>query len=204
VSDKLNPFQAPETTHEVLPDQRTEQRVTVFDWGLALFLAGFASAITVIGVFFGATISLMASASDRVFSPQFETGLAAVGVPLCLVFALAVGYSAGTNYLAYRIRQTRSHSQVQRKSVELKLGFVDTVLQKTITLDKVLAGCFSGLFSAFFLAPAACFLMEKLSKSLRLTPDQTAVAILIGFVGSIVAGMLIGWYRWRRVSRGRV
>ena len=199
MTEEFNPYQTPQTAdHEVQTDKRSESRVTIFDWGIAFLLGGVSSCAAFVAVFIGTATSLMASNFDELV--PYDEGHAQFGLLLCCLLSLATGYSAGANYLLQRFSRASGLAKTQGNANELPSSGLKTFLGKTIVLDKLLTGCFTGLFSALVLAPLVCFLLGMLSRTLRLSQDQSYWAMLSTFIGSMVVGLLIGWYRWRRVS----
>lgn len=199
VTEKLNPYQPPQTAaQKKRSKKRADKHLAFWDWlsAVSLGVAALCSTFLTVGV--ATSVSLIASNYYRLVTQNDE--LDQIGLFLCFSLSLATGYSASANYLAHRLRQSRASSEDQGNTIQLRPSRLETVLGKTVVLDKLLVGCFSGLFSALMLAPFACVLISMLCRTLRLSQDQSYWAMLSTFIGSMVVGLLIGWYRWRRVN----
>jgi len=117
-----------------------------------------------------------------------------VALGFCFLFAIGIGYSAAVNYLARRARLLAGSAREMR-SFQLQNSY-----RRPTGLDKILAGCGTGLLALFALLPSIYFLLDQLSETLRFSHETAENTQAIGQVGSVILSLIVGCWNWQRIS----
>ena len=182
LTEEFNPYQPPQKSG-VEPGPKN--RPTLLDWMLAIFVGMFALFVTFFSTCFGIGTSFSTGNFEMLFP---------IGLLLCFLFSIGVGYSAVVNYLA-SVSVPSDENSPQLRS--FRLGPSNRNRTK---LDRLLFSCGIALLSLMLLVPAPSLLLELLGVPPHLSPEVLSITEVVGNIVAVVVSFLLGWFYWRRVS----